>query len=104
MDPIRDLDIIHNELRLKDIEFMHRAIEDLEKVLKRSNDKQVKLEHECCLKVMEWLQEGKDVRLGEWKAADVEILNTFQLLSAKPMVYLVSLEEALASTRLQHRL
>ena len=89
MDPIRDLDIIHNELRLKDIEFMQRAIEDLEKVLKRSNDKQVKLEHECCLKVMEWLEEGKDVRLGEWKAAEVEILNTFQLLSAKPVVYLV---------------
>lgn len=37
------------------------------------------------------LQEGKDVRLGDWKAADVEFLNTFQLLTAKPIVYLVSL-------------
>lgn len=36
------------------------------------------------------LEEGKDVRLGDWKAADVEILNTFQLLTAKPVVYLVS--------------
>jgi obg-like ATPase 1 len=35
------------------------------------------------------LEEGKDVRLGDWKAADIEILNTFQLLSAKPVVYLV---------------
>lgn len=41
-------------------------------------------------KVISVLEEGKDVRLVEWKAADIEILNTFQLLTAKPVVYLVS--------------
>ena len=39
--------------------------------------------------VIAHLEEGKDVRLGDWKAADIEILNTFQLLSAKPVIYLV---------------
>lgn len=43
-----------------------------------------------CLQVKALLQEGKDVRLGEWKAADIEILNSFQLLTAKPVVYLVT--------------
>lgn len=43
------------------------------------------------LQVKAWLADGKDVRLGEWKAADIEILNTFQLLTAKPVVYLVRL-------------
>ncbi|GFS43100.1 GTP binding protein [Actinidia rufa] len=38
--------------------------------------------------VKTWVEGGKDVRLGDWKAADIEILNTFQLLSAKPVVYL----------------
>ncbi|CAI5500664.1 unnamed protein product [Closterium sp. Naga37s-1] len=93
VDPIRDLEIIHNELRLKDIEFMERAKEDYEKQLKRSNDKQLKIDHELCLRVLAHLNEGKDVRLGEWKAADTEVLNTFQLLSAKPVVYLVNLTE-----------
>ncbi|CAI7856998.1 unnamed protein product [Closterium sp. NIES-53] len=93
VDPIRDLEIIHNELRLKDIEFMERAKEDYEKQLKRSNDKQLKIDHELCLRVLAHLNEGKDVRLGEWKAADIEVLNTFQLLSAKPVVYLVNLTE-----------
>jgi obg-like ATPase 1 len=68
---------------------MDRKIEDLEKVLKRSNDKQTKLELECCQKVLAWLKDEKDVRLGDWKTADIEILNTFQLLTAKPVVYLV---------------
>ncbi|KAA8519349.1 hypothetical protein F0562_013605 [Nyssa sinensis] len=88
VDPVRDLEVITEELRLKDIEFMENKIEDLEKSMKRSNDKQLKIELECCQKIKTWLKEGKDVRLGDWKAADVEILNTFQLLTAKPVVYL----------------
>lgn len=93
VDPIRDLEVITEELRLKDREFMERKVEDIEKVLKRSNDKHIKLELECCKKVQEWLCEGKDVRLGDWKSADIEFLNTFQLLSAKPVVYLVNMTE-----------
>eukprot|EP00271_Cylindrocystis_brebissonii_P001664 TRINITY_DN11944_c0_g2_i1.p1 TRINITY_DN11944_c0_g2~~TRINITY_DN11944_c0_g2_i1.p1 ORF type:complete len:392 (+),score=99.67 TRINITY_DN11944_c0_g2_i1:156-1331(+) len=93
VDPIRDLEIIHNELRLKDIEFMEGRKEEYEKMLKRSNEKQLKLDYELCLRVLAWLQEGKDVRLGEWKALDTEVLNTFQLLTAKPVVYLVNLTE-----------
>ena len=37
--------------RLQDIEFIERRIDDVEKSMKRSNDKQLKIEHELCLKV-----------------------------------------------------
>ncbi|KAG6384114.1 hypothetical protein SASPL_156089 [Salvia splendens] len=93
VDPVRDLETISAELRLKDIEFMERRIEDLEKSMKRSNDKQLKIEHELCLRIKATLDEGKDVRLVDWKAVEVEILNTFQLLTAKPVVYLVNMSE-----------
>jgi hypothetical protein len=36
---------------LQDIEFMEKKIEDCEKVLKRSNAKEAKVELECCQKV-----------------------------------------------------
>ncbi|GKC61488.1 paired amphipathic helix protein Sin3-like protein 2 isoform X1 [Tanacetum coccineum] len=36
-----------------------------------------------------WLESEKDIRLGDWKAVEIEILNVFQLLTAKPVVYLV---------------
>ncbi len=39
-------------------------------------------------------QEGKDVRLCDWGAKDIDVLNTLQLLTAKPVVYLVNLSEA----------
>ncbi|KAL0753928.1 hypothetical protein Bca101_091596 [Brassica carinata] len=90
VDPVRDLETITEELRLKDIEFIKKKIEDVDKSMKRSNDKALKVELDLLLKVKAWLEEGKDVRFGDWKAADIEILNTFQLLSAKPVVYLVS--------------
>lgn len=93
VDPVRDLEVITEELRLKDLEFMEKKIEDLEKSMKRSNDKQLKIELELCQRIKTWLEEGKDVRLGDWKAADIEILNTFQLLTAKPVVYLVNMNE-----------
>lgn len=47
------------------------------------------------LQVKAWLADENDVRLGDWKAADIEILNTFQLLSAKPVVYLVGVPSIL---------
>ncbi|GKB63253.1 paired amphipathic helix protein Sin3-like protein 2 isoform X1 [Tanacetum coccineum] len=38
--------------------------------------------------VKTWLKSEKDIRLGDWKAVEIEILNVFQLLTAKPVVYL----------------
>jgi hypothetical protein len=43
-----------------------------------------------CLQVLAWLEEGKDVRLGDWTAREIEFLNGWLLLTAKPAVYLVN--------------
>jgi obg-like ATPase 1 len=45
LDPVRDLEIISNELRLKDIELLNGAIEKLEKNALRTNDKKLKAEY-----------------------------------------------------------
>ena len=46
-------------------------------------------------KVIKSLEEKKPIRMADWlKPADVETLNTYQLLSAKPAVYLVNMSEA----------
>ncbi len=37
------------------------------------------------------MQDGKDVRLGDWSAREIEVLNSWQLLTAKPVVYLVNM-------------
>ena len=45
VDPIRDIEIIHDELRLKDLEMAKKVAEDLEKKVVRGNDKTLKIDH-----------------------------------------------------------
>mmetsp|Transcript_12346 Transcript_12346/g.21157 ORF Transcript_12346/g.21157 Transcript_12346/m.21157 type:complete len:395 (-) Transcript_12346:52-1236(-) len=91
VNPIRDLDIIHEELRLKDIETLEKRIDNLAKVAVRT-DKTKKLELEFLKdSLLEHLKSGKDVRVGDWKAIEVEWINSLLLLTAKPIVYLVNM-------------
>jgi obg-like ATPase 1 len=45
VDPVRDLEIINEELRLKDLEFLNTHLEKLEKLVVRGNDKSLKSDY-----------------------------------------------------------
>ena len=47
VDPIRDLEIIHDELRLKDVEYLSSKMSNLEKLAARGVDKTAKAEYVC---------------------------------------------------------
>jgi obg-like ATPase 1 len=85
VDPIRDLDIIGHELRLKDLQLVDAEIGRLEKVV-RQIDKTKKNDLDLSVRVKEWLEAGKDVRDGKWAAAEIPFINTLQLLTAKVWV------------------
>ncbi|KAI1739575.1 P-loop containing nucleoside triphosphate hydrolase protein [Xylaria scruposa] len=97
VNPVRDLDIIADELRTKDIEFAEKAIENQKKKTRVGGQslevKKAKEEESIMEKVLAWLKDGKDVRKGNWTPKEVEVINTLFLLSAKPVVYLVNLSE-----------
>jgi obg-like ATPase 1 len=90
IDPIRDIEIINQELMLKDIQFLERHHASIFKVAQAQKDKRPELE--CTEKALKMLKdEKKEIRHCEWKAAEIDILNTFQLLTAKPVVFLVNM-------------
>lgn len=91
VDPIRDMEIINTELVLKDIEFVNNRMEDIEKSIKRTSNKEAKEEKELLLKVLELLGQNKWVRHGEWSNQEIAILNTHRLITSKQVVYLVNL-------------
>ncbi|OTA82303.1 hypothetical protein M434DRAFT_401065 [Hypoxylon sp. CO27-5] len=97
VNPVRDLDIIAEELRLKDIEFVEKALENSKKKTRLGGQslelKKAKEDEATIEKVLAWLKDGKDVRKGTWTPKEVEVINTLLLLSAKPVVYLVNLSE-----------
>ena len=68
VDPIRDLDIIHHELRVKDEEFLRKHQQQTEAAYKRLGknlDKDKKVELETLARLVQLVgEEHKDVRHG----------------------------------------
>lgn len=74
VDPVRDLDIICEELRLKDEEKLLQYLDKLEKVVARGADKKLKPEYDSLLKIKGILiDEKKHLRFSDWNAHDVRI-------------------------------
>merc|ERR1719235_2848845 len=90
--PVEDRDIIHGELRAKDLAQVTNVVESLEK--KRGGlKKEQEVELAQARKIQAVLEEGKDIQHCEWTAKETDFLNTLMLLTAKPCVYLVNLSE-----------
>lgn len=75
VDPVRDMEIITEELIYKDLEFLEKRIDDLKKIMNRSNNKTDKEEMDLLLKVQEQLNNKKWVRSGTWSNKEIELLN-----------------------------
>ena len=75
VDPVRDLTIISEELRIKDIEFTEKALENLKKLTRRGGQslemKKLKEEEATVEKILELLKNGGDVRKGDWSVKEV---------------------------------
>lgn len=99
VDPLRDMDIIQTELRLKDIEWVEKHLDTLKKTGRNLGssslaDKAKKEEIAIVEKVLKTITvDAKDVRKVDWNNKEVDVINTLQLLTAKPVTYLVNLSE-----------
>lgn len=94
VDPVRDIKIIENELRLKDLDRVTKQADGMKNNVERGvGGKEKKFEYDTLRKVQEWLTDENKVADGKWNAKEVDILNTFQFLTAKPVVFLVNVSK-----------
>ncbi|VEU22375.1 DEKNAAC103579 [Brettanomyces naardenensis] len=97
VNPVRDLEIISNELRLKDIEFSNRYLESVEKLANRGGQslevKKAKEELEIVKRIIKMLEDGQRIANHDWNSKEAEVINSMLLLTAKPCIYLVNLSE-----------
>ena len=63
-DPVTDLEIVHNELRLKDKERIDSLIETTKKLQSRGLRKEQVVELELCERIKAWLESARDIRCG----------------------------------------
>jgi hypothetical protein len=93
VDPLADVEIIETELALADLETMSRAIEKAQK-LTRSGDKEAVALVGRLERVVEGLNEMRAVRVQQLDKDTLATIGPYNLLTAKPVVYVANVDEA----------
>lgn len=95
IDPVRDLQTILEELRLKDVAYFKERFNEMEKRCIRGGEKKMAEEFKIVSKILKILDEDKKhLRfIKDWDTVEIECLNRHLPLTAKPMLYLVNLSE-----------
>jgi GTP-binding protein YchF len=97
VNPMRDKEIIDIELQLKDLESVEKKITSLSRVIK-SGDKDAVKENELAQKLKEGLEQGLSVRALSLNDEELELLRSFNLITAKPVMYVCNVDEASVQT------
>lgn len=93
IDPIRDIEIVNLELGLADLETVNNRISKIERKVITSKEKDAIKEFELLKKLKVALEEGKLAGSLEYDDEEKEFLKNYQLLTAKPVIYVANVSE-----------
>lgn len=96
VDPLRDAELIETELLLADIDSLARQRDGLVKRA-RGQDKEAKARLELLERILPPMEAGRPARTLPLDAGEKELLKGFQLLTAKPVLYVCNVDEAAAA-------
>lgn len=94
IDPVRDLNTIQSELCKKDLDILQRTIVAEEQIVRKAGGKykMLPLFTETTTKIKAMLEKDQPVRDGSWTPAEISLINEkIQLITTKPVIYLVNL-------------
>ena len=90
-DPISDIETINMELILSDMEMLDRRITKTQKNLK--GDKSLQSELDLLKRVYDFIAVGKSARAMELSDEESEFVDSLNLLSYKPIIYVANVSE-----------
>jgi GTP-binding protein YchF len=96
VDPVRDAEIVETELMLADLDSLEKRLPNLEKRAK-GGDKEAAAEAPVVAKALAALRDGKAAREADITADERPVFQRLQLITAKPMMYVLNVEEASAA-------
>ena len=91
IDPISDIETINMELILSDMEMLDRRITKTQKNLK--GDKSLQSELDLLKRVYDFIAVGKSARAMELSDEESEFVDSLNLLSYKPIIYVANVSE-----------
>ena len=93
VDPIRDIEIINLELIFSDLEIIDNRINKIAKKAQTSKNKEDLMEYNLLLRVKENLEKNIPVRRLEFTQDELKLLSGFNLITAKPIIYVANVSE-----------
>ncbi|EGR31062.1 hypothetical protein IMG5_118400 [Ichthyophthirius multifiliis] len=93
MDPLRDLEIISQELIAKDLQIVEKKIGQISTKAQRSGNAELKQQLLVLEKSKNHLQNKRWLRFQQWSDKEIEELNKILLLSTKPVSYLINISK-----------
>ena len=100
VDPVRDRDVIHTELLLKDLSSIEQQKSKMAKRMK-ARDKELAKAHALLLRCEEQVQQEREVRHLSCTAEERKTIRSFFLLSDKPVLYLANVDDAYSTASRQ---
>jgi len=93
INPKEDILSMEEELILADMISIETRLEKLKKELQRKKDSEGEREKELLEKLHSALEEGKGIRELSLSSSEEKLLRSFQLLSQKPILHVINLDE-----------
>ena len=97
VDPVRDAEIIETELMLADLDSLEKRLPNLQKKAK-GGDKDAAAEVPVMERIVASLRDGKPARTVAFSTEELPIVRRMQLLTAKPQMFVLNVDEASAAT------
>src|SRR5690606_32635226 len=95
VNPLRDKETIDIELQLKDLEAVDKRLEKVNRAAK-TGDKDAQKEQALLQRFKKALESAVSARAVELNEDEKEFMKSFQLLTAKPILYVCNVDEASA--------
>ncbi len=93
VDPLSDIETIHTELALADLQSVEKQLSKYEKVAKTAGDKDAQRLVSVLEKAQAALDQGKPARTVDWAKQERAVLDPLFLLTMKPTLYVANVAE-----------
>ncbi|MDH5578809.1 MAG: redox-regulated ATPase YchF [Betaproteobacteria bacterium] len=93
VDPVSDIETIHTELALADLDSVGKQLSKYAKVAQTGGDKEAKRLVAVLEKALVALDAGRPARSVDWSKEELAVLRPFFLLTMKPTMYVANVAE-----------
>lgn len=93
VNPVRDKEIIDTELQLKDLETVEKVVSKVQRQATTGGDKEAKRIYDVMSALKLHLEQGKSARSFETDKDGQEVINEYQLLTSKPILYVCNVDD-----------